>query len=360
MTISDERGFALPFTIFVIAIITMLLASIFGQVQVDRRIAESVGDGVDATSIAQSGLQMYLAIHDVDPTCYTALRPPDGDSLRINATGGYADVIAHVIREPGDTINGTYTYVVRSTGFVIEPTAGTDPVAQHTIAQFANWQRGTINMQAAFLAANGLTNPLNGTGAFHGNDHALPAGCKEDVMAIRVPAGGSPLPMLHDTNGLSPRVVDANTPEEVANLTGIDWATTIGGGIIPDYTTIQTWDSSYPVMLITGDVTFNVSATWGYGTLIVTGDLTITGTDLQWNGVVLVGGRINFNNTDSDFDGIVISGLNHQISGPAPVGSLGPNDVHIDLHSNHVRRAMQSFAGFVPIVNAWADNWATY
>ncbi len=359
MTVSSERGFALPFTLFVIALITMLLAGVFGQVEVDRRIAESAGDGVDATAIAQSGLQTYLATLNTD-ACYRSIRPLDGDSVRVNVPGGYANVIAHVLQEPSDTINGAYTYVVRSTGFVIKPTAGTDPLARHTLAQFAKWQRGTIAVRAAFLAANGLSNPLDGRGGFHGDDHA-PAGCDlPDVTAMRVPAGGSPLPMDHGTDGSSPNVLVANTPLEVANITGIDWAATISGGIIPDYTTIQTWDSSYPVMLIAGDATLNVGATWGYGTLIVTGDLTITGNQLQWNGVVLVGGRINFNNNETDVDGIVISGLNHQIGGPAPVGSLGAGDVHLDFDSNYVRRAMQSFAGFVPIANAWADNWATY
>ena len=119
-------------------------------------------------------------------------------------------------------------------------------------------------------------------------------------------------------------------------------------------------DASYPVMLITGNATLNVADTWCYGTLIVTGDLTFTGTRLQWYGVVLVGGRIIFNNDDARFDGMVITGLNHQIGGTANQGDLDDDHVDIDFNSNYVRRAMRSFAGFVPIRNAWADNWATY
>ena len=96
------------------------------------------------------------------------------------------------------------------------------------------------------------------------------------------------------------------------------------------------------------------------GTLIVTGDLTFTGTRLQWDGVVLVGGRIIFNNTDARFDGLVVTGLNYQLGGTPAQGTLGTGFVDIDFHSNKIRRAMQSFAGFVPIENAWADNWATW
>ena len=43
MSASHEQGFALPFTIFVIAIVTMLLTGILGQVEVDRRIADVEG-----------------------------------------------------------------------------------------------------------------------------------------------------------------------------------------------------------------------------------------------------------------------------------------------------------------------------
>jgi hypothetical protein len=229
-----------------------------------------------------------------------------------------------------------------------------------TIAQFAHWERGSIDMSAAFTAANGLETGSTGSGEFRGVDQASPSSCREpDITAIRV-SNSSPEPIPHTTTGSSPKIDASGSPSDVANATGIDWAATIGGGVVPDYTTIKTWDASYPVMLVTGDVTFNVNSTWCYGTLIVTGDLTITGTRLQWYGVVLVGGKIEFDNTDARFDGIVISGLNRQFSGSPGKGELGDDYVDIDFDSNYVRRAMRSFAGFVPIANAWADNWATY
>ena len=163
----SEEGFALPFTVFVIAIITVMLASILTRVAIDRRIAESASDGVDAVAIAQSGLQTYLAILNVD-ACYRALRPVDGDSVRINVTGGFANVIAQGMRRPTDTLAGTWTYIVRSTGFVIEPTMGSDPQAKRTVAQFARWQRGYINTVAAYTVANGLAvqGIGNGSGEF--------------------------------------------------------------------------------------------------------------------------------------------------------------------------------------------------
>jgi hypothetical protein len=76
---------------------------------------------------------------------------------------------------------------------------------------------------------------------------------------------------------------------------------------------------------------------------------------------VLVGGEIIFNGRDARFDGIVVSGLNAQLTGPGPrKGDLGRYKVDFDYDSRYVRRAMQAFAGFAPIANAWIDNWASY
>ena len=125
----SQDGFALPLTIFVVTIVTLMLAALFIRVQVDRRIAEASGDAIDVLTIAQSGLESYFA-------SVGSVRPPDGDSVRINLGDGYANVIAHVVYEPSDP-TANWTYVVRSAGFLINPTMGSDPQARRTIAQFA-------------------------------------------------------------------------------------------------------------------------------------------------------------------------------------------------------------------------------
>ena len=51
MRIEDQRGFALPLTIFVLTLITIMLAAIFVRVRVDRRIAESSGDIVKPNGV---------------------------------------------------------------------------------------------------------------------------------------------------------------------------------------------------------------------------------------------------------------------------------------------------------------------
>ena len=310
--LDGEDGIALPLTIFVIAIATLMLASLYTRVQVDRRIAEASGDFASAAAIAQSGLQTYLA---TDPiwVCRAAVRPPDGDSSYVSVTGGYADVVAYVVREPTDTVGGTWTYIVRSTGYVIDPTMGADPQASRTVAQFALWQRGHINTIATFTAAGGIVPPTGGSGEFKGRDHAPGSSCDQpDVYAIRVPSGKSPAPLSgHSTNGASPNIREGGTDSVVASETLIDWATIVGGGIIPDTTVLVPDDDlNYPVMLITGNLAINITSdTDVFGTLIVTGDLILTGPErLDFNGILLVGGRIQFLGADARFDGMVVSG----------------------------------------------------
>ena len=355
-------GFALPITIFVVTLVTIMLAAVFVRVQADRRIGESSGDIVAALPVAQSGLDTYLGTLNLD-ACFRPIRPPDGDSVRINVQGGYADVVAHVVQQPLDTL-ATWMYIVRSTGRVIEPTQGADPQAVRTVAQFAQWQRGDIDVLAAFTAANGLSRTAGGTGALQGNDTA-PSPCNDpNVPALRVPNGEAPDLTDYTTNGTNPNVVASDNGTTVANQTNIDWLATITGGVIPDYTYARVNDPAYPVSLVTGGGHATVGTagvtTLGYGTLIVTDHLTVQGDLFMWMGIVLVGGHIHFDADLHYFYGTVISGLNEQMGFNELTRDIGGDYLSIDYDSRYVRLATRAFAGFVPITNGWVDNWASY
>ncbi len=221
-----------------------------------------------------------------------------------------------------------------------------------------------MDVEAAFIAANGLNPPTGGKGGFDGSDGATPGYCKfPDIHAIRVPAGESPNPLSgYSTKGKNPEVSQQGTGADVANQTNIDWLATTTGGLIPDYYGIQPWDPSYPIMFVAGDATMDVDWTWAWGTLIVTGDLTITGTRLYWYGLVLVGGRIHFLADQVYFDGLVMSGLNEQLGIDVPRGDLptGGDKVDIDFDSRDISNALESLAGFAPVVNGWVENWTSY
>ncbi len=355
-----DEGVALPTTIFVVTLVTIMISALFVRVQADRRIGESSGHNVDALTIAQSGLDTYLGTVAFD-SCDRPLRPLDGDSVRINVTGGYADVVAHVVRRPVDSLD-TWMYVVRSTGRTIVPALGSDPQAQRTVAQFAEWQSSTVIPPAAFTAANGLLRTSGGGLEFLGGDEA-PYGCQEpDIHALRLPAGTDPTPRSDFVmDGALPYIEQSGSKDQVAFETGIDWALTIGGGLVPDTNAIVLWDMSYPVMLVSGNATLTTSNSQGFGTLIVTGDLTIQGDWLYWYGIVLVGGRIEFDAAQQLFDGFVMSGLNEQLGTAVPMGEIGTvTKTDIDYNSRYVRLALQALAGFAPVPNAWIDNWATY
>ena len=368
--LQSDRGFALPLTLFVVALITVMLSAVFVRVRNEHRIADSSGDMVTALAVAQTGLQSYMGAVSFDG-CYRAARPLDGDSVRYNVQGGYADVVANVVKKPADSLK-PWMYVVRSTGYVIDPTQGTDPQARRTVAQFAWWQRNHIEVLAAYTAANGFTNLKTSGGELKGADSA-PAGCKEpDVPALRVPNGQAPttwMPGLdsivdYATDGLSPAVVASGTGQSVADETGVDWVRTITGGIVPDYDYIQLWDFDYPTMLVLGDVDLDCSSgDIGFGLLIVTGELTIQGSGsdcIYWYGVILTGDELDWNADGQLIDGMAVSGLNEQTGVSVLKGDVDGAKLDIDYDSWYVRRALASLAGFAPIGNAWVDNWSSY
>ncbi len=353
---TTRRGFALPLTLFLISLLTLMLTAAFTKVQSDRRVAEYSGDNVDALTIARAALQSYLGT--------AASRPADGDSTRINVTGGYGDVIARVIRRPSDTL-ANWTFIVRSVGHVIVPTQGADPAATRTVAQFAQWQTGQIDVRGALTAADGLQKNAAGQAVtINGVDSAS---CGASTTAgIHTRTGGDPgLSGAQYSVAGSPAVADSVSSSSVITLTNIDWSTITGGGFAADYTSYQSGDATYSSQLLTGNNT--ISGLNGTGLLIVTGDLTLTGSTATWKGIIIAGGKINFNacglfifgtcwSGGSTIQGMVIEGLNNA----GTKADVATRPLTIQYNSCRIRQTMARLTGFAPITNGWVDNWATY
>jgi len=160
----------------------------------------------------------------------------------------------------------------------------------------------------------------------------------------------------------SPRLVRSGDGLAVANATRIDWASIVGGLFEAEYNYYPGWDTSYPTILITGDTTINNLL--GMGLLIVTGNLTLTGM-ARWDGVVLVGGGLTADfpsGVDPRFRGVTVTGLNAQLGGMPPPANQIIGDGRPDFlyRGCEVENALNSLIGFVPIQNAWIDNWAMY
>ncbi len=346
-----EKGFVLPLTIFVLTVITIMLAAIFVQVQVDRRVAESSGDVLTASSVAASGLGRYFAYRDS-----LGVRPPDGDSVRVNVVGGYADVVAYISQRPADSLGGI-TYIVRSTGTLIRPTQGSDPQARRAVAQFGRWQFGTMDVLGAFTAINDFrpctTGGCAGTYALSGWDECTAI----SRPGLRVPTGSTPNPI--GPPQVVPFKLEADNAATVALQTEIDWASVKGGVFDPDYTTLTDL-SSWSSYLLVGDQ--SVTDLTGTGLLVVTGDLTTSGLVFNWRGVVLVGGTIVFLADTSYVRGAVVSGLNVLTGPPPSAGLVALDSTHVDVRYNscHVASSFAAFTGFAIIANSWMDNWAMY
>lgn len=343
MHAANERGIALPVTIFIITLMTITLAAAFARVGAERETAVGASEAISALTVAQSGLQTYLGSRTA--------RPPDGDSVRFNVTGGYADVVARIVES--DSLDDYRTmYIVRSTGYVIVPAQGATAQGKRTVAQFGQWQVGIIRQFAAFTAANDMDDRTPYSITIDGNDlcgDSLPA------WAVRTRNGSD---MNQGTYlGAAPAVVAANTDDWVADTTGVNWSMIVSGTFVPDYMTLVTGESLYKSHVIQGDATLDNAS--GTGLLAVTGDLTTSGTLAQWEGIVLVGGEIFFNADSTAFLGLVISGLNEQI-GNAPNARIGEQPVYIHYDSCRAAQTLAALTSFVPIRNAWVDNWASY
>ena len=349
-------GFALPMTIFIIAVITVMLTAAMLRVTADRRIADATGSMAEARMIAQSGLQSYLGTRvkrpEFDTANWTATK--DGDSLRVNVTGGYALVVAHIVQKPADTA-ANETYIVQSTGYYVVPTLGSDPQARRTIAQFAVWQSASLDsLTGAVTLVDGAAKNGAVAGTISGTDTCGTMPTKVGVML---------------SNGKTPTGTTINqgigNATAVYAATGIVWsADTNKTNLSPDFDypagstgSDITYDNNYSVHLFHGSVTIP-SGKQGTGLLIVTGNLTFGNFSgfqpRQWKGVVLVGGSITFKTDSVQLIGQVSAGLNKANN----TTDLTAGHFYIRYNSCEVKKALSSFAGMHPISNAWIDNWA--
>jgi hypothetical protein len=355
---AGDRGVALPAVIFLVALLTLLLTTGLARVQADRQISQAAEDIARAWAIAQSGLQTYIGTRTA--------RPADGDSVRINLTGGYANVVARVVRNPADTLENSL-YLVRSTGFVIDPGMGAVLQAQRSVTQFADWQTGSIEARAALTAANGIqtrVGPSLGR-TVSGNDANLDPTCAPIqppiAGSITTSVAGNPSVDLTFLGSPDSIQMGSSAGLAVASQTELDWAAVIGPGFVPDFTTFQNGDMTRPIQRVSGNLALNGSFQ-GSGILIVPGDLVISGSDFYFEGIVLVGGEIDFAAPSIVIQGLVYSGLSELIGdnpGRTEIGDTNTN-LYIVYHSCFVNQALAGLTGLAPVANGWQDAWTAY
>jgi type II secretory pathway pseudopilin PulG len=342
-------------TILVVAMLTVMLSAAFARVSADRRIADGTEATVSALAVAQAGMQTYLSVQDSEP--------PNSDSVRVNVTGGYAWVTPHVIQQPADPTLPK-TYVVQSSGYVIAPSVGPEPLAERTVAQFAQWQPGSISQLGAYTAVGshpGLDDHGGGDPLWvHGSDDC---GEKPAIPGIRTFSSGG----LWSTNpnGASRNNLVTGTRSEVAAETGIDWDAIVNDGALqPDYTSLVPNDTTFKTYFIdAGEV--DAENFKGTGMLVITGELDTGNSSSHnyfvWDGIVLLGGALDADAKDSTvINGLLITGLNTLTGESAPTTSFDADLVRVRYNSCNVRRAVERWKGFRPLPGSWVDGWATY
>ncbi len=359
----DDRGFALPLTIFLIAVLTLMLGATFTRAATENRIAAGSKWAVDALFVAQAGLEKYLG-----QDFAASNRPLLEDSMRLDVPGGWAWVVPDVLVTPADTMHD-FRYIIRSTGYVENPSQPGNALASHTVAQFADWQTAWLDApRAALIAANGLDIESNGV-RVDGRDqyNALCAGDPwlPDAVGARLPASGN-TDLSFATYLGAPERQESGTPESVAQLVNIDWEAIRSGEFIPDYTSPQYGlTGDFPSQLVAGSYTESGNNFSGEGLLIVTGDLTVSSSRdyWYWRGVILVGGEASIEADEVKIFGTLISGLNY-LTGDTPTNDdsdfRGDHEFRLRFNSCNIRKSLTFMQGFVPLVNTWVDNWSTY
>jgi hypothetical protein len=361
-----RRGMALPATLLVIVVLTVFVAAAFSVVSSERRSTDNDQAQIDVYDLARSGLEQFVS----NPTTYLATFTPPTfvgpDSAKLTFSNGYAWVLVQRVRP---AVGGEPAmYVVRSRGVktIERPTAV--PVAERTIAQFAQWQAGDMQVLSAWtsmtgLQKNGASGTISGIDANPGGPGCpAPSGNIGGVAVPTIPGytqnGGSSVPAG------SPDIFDMGSQSQANGLMKIDWAGIVSGAsLTPDITIPgNSWPSSFPstyfpVIYVNQAGDFTLPGD-GQGMLVVRNNLTISGS-ARWKGVLLVGGVLT-SNGDNTVSGAVVTGLNVLLGESVPVSDVGNGTKTFQYNSCDIAKAANRFGGLAPLRNTMTDNWPSY
>lgn len=351
-----RKGAALPVALLVIVGMSILAAGSFSMIGSERKVADNTEAQLDAHTLARRGLERFVVSRAA--LGFTAEPPAAVESTTIAMPGGYADVVMRQVKQPVGTALPP-VYVIRSRG-VKTLGATTTVIAERTVAQYAEFDYGSVRAPAAWTALGGLQ--VNGTSAVvSGHD-----GCSASptIGGVAVPNAGYVGSSSVPTG--SPDIVYLGTTAQATGAVEIDWDGIVNGSAMPPDITLSGsagWPSSsdwsnpnfWPVIRVNGDLDL---PTDGRGTLIVTGNLTLGGS-VSWRGLVLVGDalRSNGNNT---VNGSVITGLNLKLGMSVSASDLGNGTKTYQYNSCDLASATSRFRKLVPYRNAGVDNLPAY
>ncbi len=333
-----QRGFALPWTLVTLVIVSLLASTGFLLAWLDGQAARAFAGATAAFYAAEGGLQAA----DAGATGTTPSMQP------VLVDGGSATVSFEPLV---DLPSGESIFRVESTGRIAKGGA----TYERTVGKLM-WVAGSPRLPGALVLAGGLIgNPP--AGAVSGLDPAG-AGCPEQPAPVAgvIYSTASPANSQLVVTGSPPeRRIAAATP--LAQATGIRWAELIGshgpvpGAVVPS----DAWPgagSGWPYIKIAGPMTLGAGHS-GQGALVADGDLTLEA-GFQWRGVILVGGTLYLTG-DIVVRGAVAAGL----SGNAAVAaSFGGHDIDVRFSACAVASATAGLgAQGAAIPGTWYEAW---
>ncbi|HET7612878.1 MAG TPA: hypothetical protein VFK26_03045 [Gemmatimonadaceae bacterium] len=355
---TERRGFAIPIAILVILVLTIMIAGGFSLVSAERRSVADQKSQISAFRIAEQGLELYLVRRDslLSGTPNYTRVPGAKDSVRIQMTGGYADVSLTRLRAPKGSQSGLY--VVRSKGVETAGAYAGTPQGVRTVAQYVLWEPAPMQVLAGWTALSGLQKN-GGAGTLGGIDVC---GDSAAVAGVAVPVNPG---YTGKTVAVGDPPVDSIAPDSVAidwngivNLGAITPTITLPGGSWPTAALEAAYADStstyYPIIRVNGDFSPPSS---GKGMLIVTGNLVLNGS-VGWKGVMLVGNDITSNGNNA-VEGATISGLNVKLGTYVPASTANGTKQY-NYNSCEVAKATTTMGALVTLRNTWVDNWVEY
>jgi hypothetical protein len=374
--LTNRKGFALPMSILVIAVLTAALAASFSATNAEYTTNAAQRSQNRAYNLAETGLEQFMVLRSSPGFCTNCTDPVTADSewTRVNLPGGYADVVAVKIRPAVDSFTPAI-YFIRSKGVdtTVKLSSAMLVNAEHTVGIYAKWTTMTMKVTAAWVSLSGLQK--NGTGTIDGRDacHVMP-----DVAGAQVDKGD----FTNNGNASdfygNPPVDTSKTFAQLVAQNNIDWNAIVNqNSMTPDITIPD--DNFPPASAFSADTNY-----WpviriktngyrlpnaGRGIIVADSDFEVHGSNM-WSGILLVGGKLTSDGNNTTW-GATLSGLNFLLGGtPAVSVSGNPNVDPDDAAANgqktyvydscSVAKATQRMRKYISIPNSWMDNLASW
>ena len=335
-----DHGFALPWTMIVLLLVSLMAASGFLFTWIEGQSARAFVRATEAFFVAEGGLA-------------TALAEAEGPSPAVppvSLGGGTATVTFEPLIDlrPGETV-----FRVESRGEI----ASGGVTFERSVGQLL-WVAGPPRMSGALVLRGGVSGtPPQGT--ITGLD-PLGSACPEQpspVAGVAYWGGPPPVPDSLLTIRGSPPDRAISSAVSVAAETGIRWPELLADwGPHPDATVPpDPWPPpgpGWPSIRIPGSAALGAAES-GRGALVVEGDLTLDA-GFAWRGLILVGGTLLLNGNVS-ISGTVASGLE---GGLGVAADFGGHRIDLNFDACAVlEAAIRLTAPPAVIPGTWYEVW---